>query len=79
MKDSEAAVQEIGRMLLIAAAVLAVAGALFLVAGRLGLGRLPGDLVFRGRHVTVYLPIVTSILLSLLLTGILWLLTGRKH
>jgi hypothetical protein len=72
-------VQEIGRVLLLVAAALAVAGVLFLVAGRLGLGRLPGDLVIRGRHLTVYLPIVTSILLSLLLTGVLWLLAGRKR
>jgi hypothetical protein len=72
-------VQEIGRVLLLVAGVLAVAGVFFLVAGRLGVGRLPGDLVFRGRHFTVYLPIVTSILLSLILTGLLWLLAGRKH
>ena len=71
--------QEIGRLLLVAAAVLAVVGVVFHVAGRMGLGRLPGDLVFRGRHVTVYLPIVTSILLSLLLTGLLWLLIGRRR
>jgi hypothetical protein len=72
-------VQEIGRVLLLVAGVLAVAGVLFLVAGWLGVGRLPGDLVIRGHHFTVYLPIVTSILLSLILTGLLWLLAGRKH
>jgi hypothetical protein len=71
--------QELGKLLLVAAALLAVAGVVLLVAGRLGLGRLPGDIIIRGRHATIYLPIVTSIVLSLLLTGLLWLLSGRKH
>ncbi len=70
--------QEIGKLLLAAAALLAVAGVALIVAGRLGLGRLPGDLLLRGRHVTVYIPIVTSALLSLLLTALLWLLAVRR-
>jgi len=71
--------QELGKLLLVAAALLAVAGVALLAAGRLGLGRLPGDIVIRGRHTTIYLPIVTSIVLSLILTGVLWLLSRRKH
>lgn len=64
--------QEWGRLFLLFAAVLAIVGAGLLLAGRLGVGRLPGDLVFRGRHTTVYVPIVTSIVLSLVLTALLW-------
>jgi DUF2905 family protein len=41
------------------------------------LGRLPGDIVYRRKNVTVYLPIVTSLLLSLLLTLVLWALRRK--
>ena len=62
----------LGRLLLVAGLLLALAGVLLLLGGRLPglgwLGRLPGDVVFRRGSVTIYVPIVTSILLSLLLT-----------
>ena len=66
--------QEAGRILLIAGGVLALVGAALVVAGRLGLGRLPGDILIRRPHVTIYVPIVTSLLLSLLRTALLRLL-----
>lgn len=56
-----------------AGAVMAACGGLVYLAGRLGLGRLPGDVSFGGRNWRVYLPIGTSILLSILLTLILYL------
>lgn len=65
--------RDMARLLIIAGIVLVVLGVLFSVFGRLGLGRLPGDLVYRKGNVTVYFPLMTSILLSLLLSGILWL------
>ncbi len=66
--------QELGRLLLVLAGVLAGAGLILLLLGHLGAGRLPGDLVIRGKHTTIYLPLATSLLLSLLLTALLWLL-----
>ncbi len=66
--------QEAGRFLLIAGVVLALVGAALVVLGRIGIGRLPGDIVIRRPHVTIYVPIVTSLLLSLLLTALLRLL-----
>ena len=66
--------QELGRLLLIVAGALAALGLLLLLLGHLGLGRLPGDIVIRGRNTTIYLPLATSLLLSLLLTALLWLL-----
>jgi hypothetical protein len=42
--------------------------------GRMGMGRLPGDIVVERGNLTFYFPIVTSILLSLALSGLLWLL-----
>lgn len=64
----------LGRVLMAAGAVLFLLGVVLAFAGRTPLGRLPGDVVVERGHFTFYFPIVTSILLSLLLSGILWLL-----
>ena len=64
----------LGRMLMTVGGVIFVLGLVLSLLGRTGLGRLPGDIVLQRDGWTFYLPIVTSILLSLLLTGILWLL-----
>lgn len=59
----------IGRLLIIAGGILVAAGVVLLVLNRLPwLGRLPGDLVIRKGRLIVYLPLATSLLLSLLLT-----------
>jgi hypothetical protein len=59
-------------MLIIAGAVLLGLGLLLTFAGKVpGLGRLPGDVVYRKGNFTFYFPIVTSILLSLVLTLLL--------
>jgi hypothetical protein len=63
-----------GRMLMIAGGVMFVIGLALTLLGRAGLGRLPGDVVVERGNFTFYFPIVTSILLSLLLSGLLWLL-----
>ncbi len=54
----------LGRLLVGGALILLVLGGLFLLLGRLGLDRLPGDLVFRRGNFTVYFPIGLMILLS---------------
>jgi hypothetical protein len=65
---------ETGRILLVVGGVLLVLGLVLTFAGRVPfLGRMPGDLVYRRGNFTLYFPIVTSIVLSLLLTAILWL------
>ena len=69
---------DFGRMLIIIGAVLVVLGVLFAVDGRLfGLGRLPGDIIIRRGNFTFYFPLTTSIILSLGLTVLLWLLRKR--
>ena len=55
----------IGRILLVSGVVLAVVGGLLMVFGRF---HVPGDITFRSGAVTVYVPIATSIILSLVLT-----------
>jgi len=68
----------LGRTLMIVGAVLFFAGVLVAVGGRfLPFGRLPGDIVVRRPNFTLYFPVVTSILLSVLLTVILWLMQRR--
>lgn len=72
--------QELGKMLLGLGLLLAAIGAVLLVAGRVGLplGRLPGDVSYKGKHVAVFFPLGTSILISLVLTAVLYLLS-RFH
>jgi len=59
---------ELARALIVLGVVLAVAGGLFLLADRLGLGRLPGDLDLTIGPVRVWIPVVTSIVISVLAT-----------
>lgn len=63
-----------GKVLLLAAAVLAVIGAVLLIAGKLGLHRLPGDIVIRRDGVLIYIPLGLMLLLSLLGSLVLYLL-----
>jgi Protein of unknown function (DUF2905) len=62
------------RWLIILGVVLIVAGLLWPWLGRLGFGRLPGDIVIERENFRLYLPITTSILVSIVLSLILWLL-----
>ncbi|CCF85864.1 DUF2905 domain-containing protein [Nitrolancea hollandica] len=69
---------QIGKLIIIAGVVLIAAGILFLLLGRIPvIGRLPGDFVIRRDHVTIYVPLATMILISLLLTIILNLIFRR--
>jgi fumarate reductase subunit D len=68
----------LGRTLIILGVVLLVAGLLVTVVGRFTpLGRLPGDIVVRRSNFTFYFPIVTSIVLSVLLTLVMWFFQRR--
>ena len=63
----------LGRILIAAGLVLIVAG-LLVTYSPLKLGRLPGDIYIQGKNSTFYFPIVTCILLSVLLSLVMWLL-----
>lgn len=70
--------QQIGRLLFFAGLVCAAVGALIFLAGKIpGLGRLPGDIIVQRKNFTFYFPLATSILISLVLTLLFWLL-GRR-
>lgn len=70
-------IESVGRLLIGGALVLLVLGGLFLLLGRIGLDRLPGDLVFRRGNLTVYFPIGVMILLSIVGTVVLNILLRR--
>ncbi len=67
----------IGKLLIGGAVVLLVLGGLFLLLGRFGLERLPGDFVFKRGNVTVYFPIGLMILISIVATILLNLFFRR--
>ncbi len=64
----------VARWLIVLGVVLIVAGLLWPWLGRLGLGRLPGDIVIERENFRLYLPVTTSIVVSIVLSAILWLL-----
>ena len=64
------------RFLIVLGLVLLLAGLAWPLVARVGLGRLPGDVVIELGSLKLYLPIATSLLLSLVLSALLWLL-GR--
>ena len=71
---------ELGKALLGLGVLLAIVGGVLLIAGRTGLplGRVPGDMAFRGKNVRVYFPLGTSILISILLTALFYLISKLR-
>ena len=65
-----------GKPIIVFGMILVLIGAVMIVAGRahLPLGRLPGDFTWRGKHSVVYFPLATSILISLVLTLLFWVI-----
>lgn len=71
---------DLGKLLLVFGGAIVVAGAALLLAGRfnLPLGRLPGDIVYRGKNTVFYFPLTTCIVVSIVLSLLFWLF-GRGH
>lgn len=67
-----------GKILLLIGGVLAVLGVTLWLLSRLGLDRMPGDLVLRGKNVTVYVPLGVMLLVSVVATLILNLFLRRR-
>ena len=69
---------DLGKLLIALGLVLLVGGVVLLLLGRanLPLGRLPGDIVYRGKSTTFYFPLATSVLISVVLSILLWVV-GR--
>jgi Protein of unknown function (DUF2905) len=74
-------VSELGKLLIIVGLLVAGAGLVLVLLGgtNLPIGRLPGDIIYRGKHTTFYFPLATSILLSAVLTVVLYLISRFRH
>ena len=66
--------QQFGKWLIVAGVLIIVVGVLVILLGKVGLFRLPGDFSFGGRNWRIYFPLASSLILSLLLTLLLWLI-----
>ena len=71
---------DLGRLLIGLGLLIAVVGAAILVLGRAGipLGRLPGDFTFRGKHTTVYFPLATCIVVSVVLSLVFYVISRLR-
>ncbi|HKD83809.1 MAG TPA: DUF2905 domain-containing protein [Terriglobales bacterium] len=71
---------DIGRMLVFVGGLLLVFGLILILAGKMNLpiGRLPGDIAYRGKNTTFYFPLVTSIILSVILSLVLYLVNRMR-
>jgi hypothetical protein len=74
------AMADLGKALLVVGGVIFLAGAILLLAAKfhLPLGRLPGDIVYRGKNTAFYFPLTTCIVISVVLSLLFWLF-GRGH
>ena len=72
---------ELGRLLVTFGIALVVIGGIVMLLGRTGLplGRLPGDVLYRGKNTTFYFPLASSILLSVVLSIVLFLIARLKR
>jgi len=67
--------QQPGKWLIAAGIVIALLGVLVIVLGRVGLFKLPGDLELGSKNWRIYFPIASCIIISIILTLILWLIS----
>jgi DUF2905 family protein len=70
-----------GKLLIFLGALLVVAGVVVMLLGRMNfpLGRLPGDFLYRGKNTTVYFPLATSVVVSVVLSVLLYLLSRWRR
>ena len=69
---------QFGKLLVILGGALVVAGLVLIAGSRfsfLGLGRLPGDISYQGKHGSFYFPITTCIVISVVITLVFWLIS----
>lgn len=71
-------ISNIGKMLIFIGLAIAVIGLLITLGGKLPwLGRLPGDIQYKGGNFTFYFPLATSLIISVALTVVLWLINRK--
>jgi formate hydrogenlyase subunit 3/multisubunit Na+/H+ antiporter MnhD subunit len=81
LEEGRILMSALGKLLIVLGGFLVLAGLLTLVLGRTNfpLGRLPGDFVYRGKNTSFYFPLATSILLSFVLSFVLYLINRWRR
>jgi hypothetical protein len=74
-------VTDLGKVLVVVGGLLVLAGVVVVLVGKSGLplGKLPGDIVYRGKNTTVYFPLATSVLISVVLSVVLYLVSRWRR
>lgn len=72
---------DLGKLLIFLGAIIVVAGLVLMLLGRtnLPIGRLPGDILYRGKNTTFYFPLATSIVISVVLSLLLYVIGRFRH
>jgi Protein of unknown function (DUF2905) len=72
---------ELGKLLILLGTMLVVAGVVVMLLGRMNfsLGRLPGDFLYRGKNTTVYFPLATSVVVSVVLSILLYVVSRWRR
>jgi hypothetical protein len=70
--------QQIGKWLIATGVFIIILGGLVMLLGKTGLFRLPGDLEFGGKNWRFYFPLASSIILSIILSLILWIISSFR-
>jgi hypothetical protein len=72
---------DVGKLMVVAGAVLLVVGLAVMLLGKTGLplGRLPGDIVYKGKNTVFYFPLATSIVLSVVLSVVLYVVSRWRR
>ena len=72
---------DLGKLLVILGGLLVLAGLVVMLLGRTGLplGKLPGDITYRGKNTTIYFPLATSILVSVVLSLVLYFVSRFRR
>jgi hypothetical protein len=70
---------ELGKILILIGGVAVVAGLILILIGKTSLGRLPGDIVIRRDNFTLAFPLATSILISIVLSLIFWIVSRFRQ
>ncbi len=70
---------EVGKILIFIGLMMIIIGGFVVILGRLGFGKLPGDIVIQKRNFTFIFPLASSIVLSIILTIVMWIIFRFRH
>ncbi len=66
--------EQLGKIIIFTGVILVIIGIIFMLGSKIGLFKLPGDITLQGKNWKLFFPLATSIIISLILTLLLWLI-----